>query len=75
MTVLGEIDWPTTYSGNVFNPGMWQNKWKTFGHLSQQRTASPPSIQTAHQSSFGSSFDIDVGVLLAVPKKFVVFVN
>lgn len=37
--------------------GMWQNWWKTFGHLSQQ-TNSPPSIQTAHQSSFGSSFPV-----------------
>lgn len=33
---------------------MWQVRWKTLGHLSQQRS-SPPFWQTAHQSSLGSS--------------------
>lgn len=35
--------------------GMWHVWWNTFGHLSQH-ISSPPSRQTAHQSSFGSSF-------------------
>lgn len=42
-------------SGNELIAGMWQFWWKTFGHLSQH-ISSPPSKQTAHQSSFGSSF-------------------
>uniref|UniRef100_A0A182TXV5 Uncharacterized protein n=1 Tax=Anopheles melas TaxID=34690 RepID=A0A182TXV5_9DIPT len=33
---------------------MWQVWWKTLGHLSQH-ISSPPSMHTAHQSSFGSS--------------------
>lgn len=41
-------------SGNGFIIGMWQCWWNTFGHLSQH-ISSPPSEQTAHQSSFGSS--------------------
>lgn len=33
---------------------MWQVRWNTLGHLSQQ-SSSPPFWQTAHQSSLGSS--------------------
>lgn len=42
-------------SGKELMFGIWQFWWNTFGHLSQHIN-SPPSKQTAHQSSFGSSF-------------------
>lgn len=41
-------------SGSELMFGMWQFWWNTLGHLSQHIN-SPPSKQTAHQSSFGSS--------------------
>lgn len=34
---------------------MWQERWKTLGHLSQHSSSSPPFWHTAHQSSLGSS--------------------
>lgn len=52
LLMVATMWWPSTYSTLRF--GMWQNWWNTFGHLSQQ-TNSPPSMHTAHQSSFGSS--------------------
>lgn len=48
-------------SGNGFIIGMWQCWWNTFGHLSQH-ISSPPSEQTAHQSSFGSSLFLSAGI-------------
>lgn len=41
-------------SGRELMLGMWQFWWNTLGHLSQH-ISSPPSRQTAHQSSLGSS--------------------
>lgn len=47
--------WETTcHLGDSFKVGMWQVRWKTLGHLSQQ-SSSPPFWHTAHQSSLGSS--------------------
>ncbi len=43
-----------SHLGDSFRVGMWQARWKTLGHLSQQ-SSSPPFWQTAHQSSLGSS--------------------
>lgn len=43
-----------SHLGDSWRVGMWQVRWKTLGHLSQQRS-SPPFWQTAHQSSLGSS--------------------
>lgn len=43
-----------SHPGDSRRAGMWQVRWKTLGHLSQQRS-SPPFWQTAHQSSLGSS--------------------
>lgn len=43
-----------SHLGDSFRVGMWQVRWKTLGHLSQQ-SSSPPFWQTAHQSSLGSS--------------------
>lgn len=49
MTLKG-----VTHLGDSFRVGMWQARWKTLGHLSQQ-SSSPPFWHTAHQSSLGSS--------------------
>lgn len=43
-----------SHLGDSLRAGMWQARWKTLGHLSQQ-SSSPPFWQTAHQSSLGSS--------------------
>lgn len=40
--------------GDSLSKGMWQDRWKTLGHLSQH-SSSPPFWHTAHQSSLGSS--------------------
>lgn len=45
-----------SHPGNALRAGMWHLRWKTLGQLSQHNTGSPPSRQTAHQSSLGSSF-------------------
>lgn len=42
------------YLGDALRVGIWQPRWKTLGHLSQQ-SSSPPFWHTAHQSSLGSS--------------------
>lgn len=49
------------YPGIDFKAGIWQLTWKTLGQLSQQ-ISSPPSIQTAHQSSLESSLAGSIGV-------------
>lgn len=54
VTVHGTERWPVSHLGDSFRVGMWQARWKTLGHLSQQ-SSSPPFWQTAHQSSLGSS--------------------
>lgn len=43
-----------TYFGKIFMVGTWHFMWKTLGQRSQHNR-SPPLIQTAHQSSLGSS--------------------
>lgn len=43
-----------TYFGKIFMVGTWHFMWNTLGQRSQH-SKSPPLIQTAHQSSFGSS--------------------
>lgn len=43
-----------TYFGKIFIVGTWHFMWKTLGQRSQHNR-SPPLIQTAHQSSLGSS--------------------
>lgn len=54
------------FSYSTLNGGIWQFWWNTFGHLSQH-TSSPPSIQTAHQSSLGSSLSVSFAALFFVP--------
>ncbi len=43
-----------TYFGKIFMVGTWHFMWNTLGQRSQH-SKSPPLIQTAHQSSLGSS--------------------
>lgn len=43
-----------TYFGKILMVGTWHFMWNTLGQWSQH-SRSPPLIQTAHQSSFGSS--------------------
>lgn len=59
-----------TYSGMALRFGMWQYVWNTFGHLSQH-TNSPPSMQTAHQSSLGSSFCVSPPCLVCSEKNYI----
>ena len=40
--------------GERSSDGMWQARWNTLGHLSQQ-SSSPPPRHTAHQSSLGEA--------------------
>ena len=52
--ILKQDKYHSSHLGDSWRVGMWHVRWKTLGHLSQQRS-SPPFWQTAHQSSLGSS--------------------
>lgn len=60
-----------TYFGKIFMVGTWHFIWKTLGQRSQHSRL-PPLIQTAHQSSLGSSsFPPEFAVSADAPFPFV----
>lgn len=60
-----------TYLGKILMVGTWHFMWNTLGQRSQH-SRSPPLIQTAHQSSLGSSsFPLEFSVPAVTPSSSV----